>query len=62
MYDKYLSNKSDQLPEMGSLLVRVRLEYLTDAIKMVPLLEEFFLVCWWVSFDEILELRKIRRE
>ena len=52
-------DEGNQLPEVLSILVRVDLEYLTDAVVVVPLLQELLLVCWWVAFDEILQLRQV---
>lgn len=58
----HLGNESDKLPEVLCLLVRVNVKDLTDAVVVVPLLEELFLVCRRVSLDEILKLWEVRGE
>lgn len=58
----YLRDERDQLPEVLRILVRVDLEYLADAVKMVPLLQELLLVRCGIALDEILQLGQIRRE
>ena len=47
---------------MLRILVRVNLEDLADAVVVIPLLEKLFFVGRWVTFDEVLQLREIRRK
>jgi len=44
------------------LLVGVYLKYFTYAVKVVPLLEEFFLVAIGIAFYEVLQLGQIGSE
>lgn len=52
--ETHLSNKRDELSEMGRLLVRIDLENLADAVIMVPLLKKLLFVACWVPLDEVL--------
>lgn len=47
----HLGDKSDEFFEMLRLLIGINFEYLADAIVMIPLLKELFLVGDRVSFD-----------
>ena len=47
----HLGDKSDELFEMLCLLIGINFEYLADAIVMIPLLKELFLVGGGVSFN-----------
>lgn len=49
-----LCDKSDEFSEMGSVVVWVEDEELTDAVVVIVLLQEFFLVARWIAFDQIL--------
>ena len=44
---------------MLSILVRVNLEDLTDAVVVVPLLEDLLLVGGRVTLDQVLKLRQV---
>ena len=50
----HLCDESDKFSKMLGFLVRVDVKYLSNAVVMIPLLQEFFLVCWRISLDEIL--------
>ena len=61
-YATYLRDERDQFPKMLSILVRVDLEDLANAVVVIPLLEKLFFVGRWVTFNEVLQLREIRRK
>jgi hypothetical protein len=44
---------------MLSLFIRIYLKYLSDAVIVVPLLQELLFVRCWVALDKILQLREI---
>lgn len=58
----YLGYKRDQFSEMLGLFIWVDLKDLTDAVIMIPLLNEFFLVSSWISLYQILKLGQICSE
>ena len=62
MVSAFLRNKCNQLPKMRSLLVRVYVEDLADAVIVVPLLEELFLIRGGITLDEILQLWQVGGE
>ena len=53
-YATYLRDERDQFPKMLSILVRVDLEDLANAVVVIPLLQELLLVCRWIALYEIL--------
>ena len=50
----YLRDERHQLSKVLSLFIWVCFEDLSYTVVMIPLLQEFFLVCWRISLDEIL--------
>lgn len=54
-----LGNERYKLSKVLSLFVGINLEYVANTVVVIPLLEKLFFVCRWISFDEVLELRKV---
>lgn len=61
-FETHLSNKGHQLSKVLGLLVWVQVEYLSDAVVVIPLLQELFLISSRIPFDEVLQLRQVRSE
>ena len=55
----HLGYERNQLPEVLGLLVRIDLKYLTDAVIVIPLLKELFLVSCRVPLNQVLQLRQV---
>jgi hypothetical protein len=54
-----VGDECDELPEHLSVFFRVNIEYLPDAVVVIPLLEKLFLVGDWIALYEVLKLWKI---
>ena len=55
----YLRDEGYQFPVMFSLFIGINFEYLANAVVMIPLLQELFLVRYRVSFDQVLQLGQV---